>query len=135
MYNSIILVWRIQGRKTETGKKAPLPKSANCPSPPLFRQFPLYIVFLWTPLPKNGFFSEPTKFVNKLYLSLNNSDFSLFLCNNFNPPPSPWKRSHLSFPATPSKMWHPVEPHLFENLVEGSIPYQKWLGGCTLWSK
>ena len=25
------------------------------------------------PLPKNGFFSEPKKFVNKIYLSLNNS--------------------------------------------------------------
>ena len=89
MYNSIILVRRIQGRKTETGKKAPLPKSANCPSPPPFQAIsPIYCFFM-NPLPKNGFFSEPTKFFNKLYLSLNNSDFSLFLCNNFNPPPSP----------------------------------------------
>ena len=42
--------------------KSPLFKFANCPSPPLFRQSPLYIGFSWTPFPlKVRFFSELPK--------------------------------------------------------------------------
>ena len=44
-------------------------------------------------------------------------------------PPSPWKKSPPSFPATPSKIWGPVKPPLFENLVGGSTPQQKGEGG------
>ena len=50
IYNSIILVRRMQGRKTQTGKKAPLPKSANCPSPPFLGNFP-EILFFYEPPP------------------------------------------------------------------------------------
>ena len=42
--------------------KPPL-KSANCPSPPFFRQSPpFYIGFSWAPGLKVGFFSEPPKY-------------------------------------------------------------------------
>ena len=95
--------------------QAPL-KSTNCPSPPLFRQSPLYIVSSRPPPPKVGSFSEPlsslipsyllkvTKFlvkisqfeflvtteqsilVCKLFLSLNFPDFIYFLSKNCTPP-------------------------------------------------
>ena len=37
-------------------------------------------------------------------------------------PPFPWKSSPPSFQATPSKIWDPVKPLLFENLEGGSNP-------------
>ena len=76
--------------------------------------------------------TEKNIFAYKLFLSLNISDFNLFLCENCNP--FPWKKSPTpSFPATPSKSWGPVKPPLFENLVWGSTPLQKGRG-CPLWN-
>ena len=51
-------------------------------------------------------------FAFKLFLSLNISNFNLFLCGNYNPP---WKKSR-------SKSWGPVKHPLFQNLVGGSTP-------------
>ena len=59
-------------------------------------------------------------FAYKLFLSLNISDFNLFLCKNCNP-----RRIKVtpSFPGTPSKSSGPVKtPSPFDNLVGGSTP-------------
>ena len=75
--------------------------------------------------------TEKSIFAYKLFLSLNISDFSLFSCENWNPP---WKKSPPSFPATPSKIWGPVKSPLFENLVGASTPLAERWGGypiCT----
>ena len=65
--------------------------------------------------------TEKKIFVYKLFLSLNISDFSLFLGKNCNPP---GKKVTPSFSATPSKNWDPVNPPppFLENLVRGSTP-------------
>ena len=70
--------------------------------------------------------TEKDVFAYKLFLSLNVSDFNLYLCENFNPP-SPWKSHPLLkvdvLPSTP----------LFKNLVGGwTFPCRKGGGGCTL---
>ena len=56
-------------------------------------------------------------FAYKLFLSLNISDFNLFLCQNCNPR---LIKVTPSFPTTPSKSWGPVKHLLYENLVGGS---------------
>ena len=92
-------------------------KSANCPSPLLFRQSHLYICFLWTPPPKNQIFQwnpkiskffilnpilltfkKVTKFLVDFFLSL--KILVYFLCKNWNPHPLPCKSHPLeSLPA------------------------------------
>ena len=57
-------------------------------------------------------------FAYKLSLSLNISEFTFHVEIET----TPWKKSPLSFPATPSKSWDPVKSLLFENLVGGSTP-------------
>ena len=68
-------------------------------------------------------------FVYKPFLSLNISDFSFsvyFLYKNCTPPS--WKHPYLSLQppseTLKSKNWDPVKPLLFENVVEGSTPYE-----------
>ena len=46
--------------------------------------------------------TEKNIFTYKLFLSLNNSDFNLFFCENFNPPPPlPLKKVTPLFPSNP----------------------------------
>ena len=59
-------------------------------------------------------------FVYKLFLSLNISDFSLFLCKNCNAPP-PLKKITLSKQSS-SKNGDTVRAPLFENFLGGSTP-------------
>ena len=61
--------------------------------------------------------SEKNIFAYKLFLSLNISDFNLFLWENWN---ILLKKVTPSFPATPSKSWGPVKPpHLQKG---GGVP-------------
>ena len=64
--------------------------------------------------------TEKNIFAYKPILSLNISDFNIFLCENCNP-----RLINVtpSFPATPSKSRGPVKHPLYENMVGGSIHY------------
>ena len=75
--------------------------------------------------------TEKNIFAHKLFLSLNTSDFNLFLCENCNTP----EKSHPPplFPRKPPlKVKVLSSPPLLENLVGGSTPLQKG-GRCPLW--
>ena len=62
---------------------------------------------------------EKNIFAYKLFLSLNISDFNLFLMWKLQPP----EKSHPPLSQqNPSKSWSPVKLPLFENLVGGSTP-------------
>ena len=57
--------------------------------------------------------TEKNIFVYRLFLSLNISDFSSFLCKNCNPHPG---KSHPTLSQQPpSKNWSPVNSPLFQN--------------------
>ena len=77
---------------------------------------------------------EKNIFACKLFLSLNISDFNLFMWK-FHPPPPPYpvkKVTSLLHDSLSLKVEVLSNPSLLENLVGGSIPpLQK--GGCTLW--
>ena len=77
--------------------------------------------------------TEKNIFVYKLFLSLNNSNFSLFFFLFLVKLQSPLKKVTPSFPATPSQKLRScqVPPPLFENLVGGSTPPAE-RRGCTL---
>ena len=64
--------------------------------------------------------TEKSIFAYKLFLSLNISDFNLFLCESCN---SRLIKVTPSFPAIPSKSWGPVKHSLYENMVGGSTHY------------
>ena len=72
--------------------------------------------------------TEKRIFAYKLFLSLNISDFNLFLCENCNPC---LIKVTTSFPATPSKSWGPVKHPLYENMVGDSTPPSCRKEGCT----
>ena len=80
--------------------------------------------------------AEKNIFAYKLFLSLNISDFILFLFFFLKIGNLPAEKSHLPLSQQPpSKSWGPVKPPLFENLVRGSpplSPQQKGKGGCTV---
>ena len=65
--------------------------------------------------------TEKNTFAYKLFLSLNISDFSLFLCA------TPLEKSHPHFPSKPRlKVKVLSSPPFFENLVGGStLPCRK----------
>ena len=64
--------------------------------------------------------TEKKIFAYKLFLSLNSSDFNIFVCENCNPPP---ENSHHSLSQQPSlKVYVLSSPSHFENLVGGSTP-------------
>ena len=73
--------------------------------------------------------TEKNIFAYKLFLSLNISDFHLFLCENCN---SPLKKVTPSFSATPLYKLRSCQALLFENLVEGQTPLQKGGGVPTM---
>ena len=64
--------------------------------------------------------TEKNIFAYKLFLSLNISDFNLFLFENCNPR---LIKGTPSFQATPSKSSGPVKHPLHENMVGGSTHY------------
>ena len=77
--------------------------------------------------------TEKNIFAYKLFLSLNISDFNLFLMWKLQPPP--WKTSPPLSQRSPSRSWGPVKPLLFENLVGSSTPppytlQKRWGGGA-----
>ena len=57
--------------------------------------------------------TEKNIFANKLFLALNISDFSVFLCKNCTPSPTPKKVTPLSQQPF-SRNWDPVKPSLFK---------------------
>ena len=69
--------------------------------------------------------TEKYSFVNKLFLPINISDFSLFFMQKLQPPYL--EKEHSYFIATPSKNLDPVKASAFENLVGGSTsPTESW---------
>ena len=64
------------------------------------------------------------------FLLLNISDLNLFFMWKLQPP---WKKSHSSFPATPSKRWGPVKPSFLKIWLKAQPPPAE-RGGCTLWA-
>ena len=64
--------------------------------------------------------TEKNIFAYKLFLSLNISDFNLFLYENCNPP---WNKALPLFQQPPSKSWGSVKPPIFENFgLEAQLP-------------
>ena len=65
----------------------------------------------------------------KFFLSVNISDFNLFLCENRNPP----EKSHFLFAINLHLKVEVLSspPHLFENLVGGSTPRCRKGGGSA----
>ena len=74
--------------------------------------------------------TEKNIFAYKLFLSLNISDFNLFLCENCNPC---LIKVTPSFPATPSKSWGPVKPPFLKIWLKAQ-PSPAERVGCTLWA-
>ena len=137
--------------------RSPHLKSENCQSSIGFLQTPpKNQIFQWTPKILKSFILNPsylfkkTKFlvkisqfeflvmtkknisVYKLFLPLNISDFSLFVCfffvcvcENCNPPPFPSPSLNYPplflHPTPPSQNWGPVKPLLFEKGVGGGV--------------
>ena len=67
--------------------------------------------------------TEKNIFVYKLFMLLNISNLSLFVCFFCkNCTPTPWKNLPPIFQQPPSQSWSSVKPPFFENLVRGSIP-------------
>ena len=70
-------------------------------------------------------------FAYKLFLSLNISDFNLFLCENCNPPE---KSNPPLSQQTPSKSWGPVKPAPFWKFGGSTPPPPAERGeGCPLY--
>ena len=68
--------------------------------------------------------AEKNIFAYKPFLSLNISDFNLFLSENCNP----HEKSHPYFPAIPPvkvEVLSSPPPPFFENLIGGSTPHQQ----------
>ena len=107
--------------------QAPL-KTANCSSPPLFRQSPLYIGFSWTPsmnvLHKHKISQFKFLVMTEKYFCLETFfviEYYFFVrLQPTTPHPPLWKKLPTLFQQSPSQGWGPVKPPLFENLVGGS---------------
>ena len=87
---------------------------------PLFRQFPLYIVFLWPPLPLS-----PKNWWTPLLLKFFIFNFILcFYVKTATPLPL-LKKVIPSFPATSLQKLRSCQAPCFENLAGNSTPQQK----------
>ena len=64
--------------------------------------------------------TEKNIFAYQLFLSLNISDFNLYICENCN---RLLIKVNPSFAATPSKSCGPVKHSIYENMVGGSTRY------------
>ena len=102
-------------------QKHPLPlscqapvKSANCPSRLKVTKFSVKISqFEFLVMPERNIF------VYKLFLLLNISDFSLFLCKSYN---LPGKKSLPHSQQFPSKNWDPVKTPFLKTWLEAQPP-------------
>ena len=80
------------------------------PPPPLLDTHPLTKFLVKSSQFEFVVAAEENIFVYKSFLSLNISDFRVFLCKNCSPPPT-LKNVTPFFLATPSKNWCPVKPN------------------------